>query len=95
MTEPDLGHPDIAALKWAKAQRCDTNTCVEVADAETAPVVFLRDSKNPDGPVLSFPAEDWEEWQNEVPAGRHRFQWAWKGAVDEEEQDGLGPKLAM
>jgi len=46
--------------KWIKAQRSQGQTnCVEVArvDADT---VAVRNSKNPDGPVLRFTQAEWE-----------------------------------
>ncbi len=45
---------------WIKAQRSQGQTnCVEVArvDADT---VAVRNSKNPDGPVLRFTQAEWE-----------------------------------
>jgi uncharacterized protein DUF397 len=57
-----------------KSSRCDSNTCVEVAfrrssqcdtygdacvEVAVGDVVLVRDSKNPDGPVLSFDASEW------------------------------------
>jgi hypothetical protein len=39
-------------LDWRKSGRCDSNACVEVA--MTAAGVAMRNSTNPDGPVLVF-----------------------------------------
>ncbi|MFC5748806.1 DUF397 domain-containing protein [Actinomadura rugatobispora] len=43
---------ELAALSWRKSSRSGENggNCVELADA--AGVVAVRDSKDPDGPVL-------------------------------------------
>lgn len=42
-----------AGLRFRKSSYSkDTPNCVEIADA--GPAVAVRDSKNPDGPVLSF-----------------------------------------
>jgi hypothetical protein len=35
----------------------DQGNCVEVADSTT--LIAIRDSKNPDGPVLTFTPADW------------------------------------
>ncbi len=44
---------DLKNAKWRKARRSLSNggECVELADAASA-VVAVRDSKDPDGPVL-------------------------------------------
>ncbi|WP_030171236.1 DUF397 domain-containing protein [Spirillospora albida] len=43
--------------------------CVEVA--ASAPAVAVRDSKNPDGPMLTFDAETWAAFTGMIKAGRH------------------------
>ena len=46
------------AGEWRKSSRStDQANCVEVAFA--GPAVAVRDSKNENGPVLAFPAENW------------------------------------
>lgn len=45
---------DLSTARWRKSSRSsDSNTCVEVAFAGQA--AALRDSKQADGPVLTFP----------------------------------------
>lgn len=39
-------------LAWRTAKDCNSSSCVEVAAAPGG--VAIRDSKDPDGPVLSF-----------------------------------------
>src|SRR5947209_12990159 len=54
MSTIDSGHSGIA---WRKAGRSVGNgECVEISAAHPG-VVSIRDSKNPEGPVLTYPAE--------------------------------------
>lgn len=57
----------VQTTQWRKSQRCDTNACVEVAliGADVA----LRDSKDPDGPVLRFTRQEWDAFVAGVGAG--------------------------
>jgi hypothetical protein len=49
----------VPALQWFKSSYSTNNgECVEVAF--TGNRVAARDSKNPSGPVLSFPAGAWQ-----------------------------------
>lgn len=49
---------DLRPLNWRKARRSQGNgDCVEVAAAGGR--VLVRDSKNPDGIVLGYPAGSW------------------------------------
>ncbi|HEY0699493.1 MAG TPA: DUF397 domain-containing protein [Micromonospora sp.] len=61
--------PQIAALgraTWRKSSRSgDLGACVEVAVA--GPVVGVRDSKDPTGPVLLFPAGAWAAFATAPP----------------------------
>ncbi|MCI2423584.1 DUF397 domain-containing protein [Saccharopolyspora sp. K220] len=47
-------------VRWRKSSRSgggNNDACVEVAFA--GPAVAVRDSKDPEGPVLAFPASSW------------------------------------
>ncbi|MBY8884039.1 DUF397 domain-containing protein [Streptomyces sp. PTM05] len=62
MTEP---------LHWFTSSHSDNGgDCVEVADAQDH--VLVRDSKNPHGPVLGFPAAAFAAFVSSVKAGELR-----------------------
>ncbi|WP_078962060.1 DUF397 domain-containing protein [Streptomyces hygroscopicus] len=52
--------PDLSVAAWRKSSYSnpDGGNCVEVAD-NLPGIVPVRDSKNPDGPVLIFPNDSW------------------------------------
>ncbi|MFI7235675.1 DUF397 domain-containing protein [Streptomyces cyaneofuscatus] len=58
-----MGSIDLTAATWRKSSYSnqDGGACLEVAD-DFAPVVPVRDSKNPHGPVLTFAAADWSSF---------------------------------
>jgi hypothetical protein len=45
------------ALDWRKSTRSDSGGCLEVA--LHGGIVLVRDSKHPDGPILSISARAW------------------------------------
>lgn len=45
-------------VEWHRSSRCAAGNCVEVAINPDG-TVSLRDSKNPDGPTLTYSREDW------------------------------------
>lgn len=57
---------DLSAARWRKSSYSDGNggNCVEIADNFS--VVPVRDSKNPDGPALVFPAAGWTTFVDAV-----------------------------
>ena len=68
METPDLSHAEwrkssrsggvnCVEVAWRKSSRSGGTNCVEVASM--APITAVRDSKNPDGPVLAFPVSSW------------------------------------
>lgn len=62
-------------LNWRKASYSTTNGggCVEVA-TNLPELVAIRDSNDPDGPVLVFTPADWQEFITGVKAGRYDGQ---------------------
>jgi hypothetical protein len=65
------GGNNCVEVKWKKAQRCGTSTCVEVAKVEDE--FWLRDSKDPNGPVLKFTMAEWDAFVQGVAAGEFNY----------------------
>jgi uncharacterized protein DUF397 len=60
--------PVLGGLAWRKAQLSVSNgACVELAPANG--MVALRDSKDPDGPVLMYTAAEWRAFLHGAKAG--------------------------
>lgn len=49
----------VEAAAWHKSTKCGGDGCVEVNNSEDG-VVALRDSKDPNGPVLKFNFHEWD-----------------------------------
>jgi hypothetical protein len=58
---------DIAGAQWRKSQRSGGNggNCVEVAD-NLPDAVHVRDSKDREGPVLTFSREAWRDFIEDI-----------------------------
>jgi Domain of unknown function (DUF397) len=54
-------------LVWRRSTKCDSGMCLEFAAAEGAALV--RDSKQSDGPRLSFGPGAWANFLADVKAG--------------------------
>ncbi|MFJ7250696.1 DUF397 domain-containing protein [Kitasatospora sp. NPDC098652] len=66
---------DLTGASWRKSSYSGANggACIEVADgiADTMPV---RDSKDPSGPALVFPAAAWQSFITAVRTGEFDAQ---------------------
>lgn len=63
------GGNNCVEVAFRTAERCGTSTCVEVARELGHPGARVRDSKDPDGPVLVFTENEWAEFIGGVKAG--------------------------
>ncbi|MGV9270835.1 DUF397 domain-containing protein [Kitasatospora sp. NPDC003701] len=60
---------DLACARWRKSSHSNNGgTCVEVT-ADFPGLVPVRDSKDPQGPALVFPAEAWQAFIAGVQSG--------------------------
>ncbi|MER7397122.1 DUF397 domain-containing protein [Streptomyces sp. NPDC000151] len=60
-----------SALSWTKSSYSGGNgACVEIA-VPTTEAIAVRDSKNPDGPRLTFDTAAWSTFVTEVGAGTY------------------------
>lgn len=63
-----LTEPGIRASVWRKARRSISNgDCVEVAAASHK--ILVRDSKNPNGAMLGYPAGSWRSFLSSAKRG--------------------------
>ena len=62
---------DLSRAEWRKASKSNSNggACVEVA-RDLPGIVAVRDSKDPDGPKLTFRPAGWQRFTANVKAGR-------------------------
>ncbi|GAA2147316.1 DUF397 domain-containing protein [Kitasatospora kazusensis] len=63
-------NPELPALAWRKSTFSGSQggDCIEVADGVPG-VMPVRDSKDPGGPALVFPADAWSAFVDGVKAG--------------------------
>ncbi|MBX6391140.1 MAG: DUF397 domain-containing protein [Frankia sp.] len=68
--------PANPASGWLRSSYCADHlpSCVEVAFGPTG--VFVRDSKDPDGPVLAFTQDEWTAFLLGAQAGEFEFRCA-------------------
>jgi hypothetical protein len=58
-------------IGWRKGRRCDTGQCVEAASVGDS--IAVRDSKDPDGPMLRFSRDEWNAFVASVRSGDFDF----------------------
>jgi len=58
--------------EWRRSGFCGSSACVEVATI--ADSFLVRDSKNPEGPVLSFDRTQWGAFMASMKTGSFDFQ---------------------
>ncbi len=63
---------DLSCVEWRKASYSGTNggSCVEVSTREVAGRRLVRDSKDPDGGVLTVAPREWKAFIASVKAGK-------------------------
>lgn len=65
---------DLTAAEWVRSSYSDANggQCLEFSRALTEPhgLVPVRDSKDPEGPALIFPAGGWSAFVSAVKRGQ-------------------------
>lgn len=65
---------DLTAVQWVKSSYSDGSggNCIEFSPALTTPhcLVPVRDSKDPSGPALLFPATNWTAFISAVKQGQ-------------------------
>jgi hypothetical protein len=62
------GEVDLSGAVWRKSTRSDSNSqCVQWAKVDG--IIAVRDSKDPDGPVLTFTQGEWEAFVGGVKDG--------------------------
>jgi hypothetical protein len=52
---------------WRKSTRCESGGCVEVAPVDGG--MAMRDSKDPDSPILRFAGAGWSDFIAAIRAG--------------------------
>ena len=66
-----MGNNDDSQRRWRKSALCSTSGCVEVAEERGQ--YLLRDSKDPEGPVLTFTRAEWDAFVAGVRSGDFEF----------------------
>jgi hypothetical protein len=62
---------DDQSIEWHRARGCDSGSCTEVAYADGA--YLVRNSTDPDGPILRFTPDEWAVFAQGVRDGDFDF----------------------
>jgi hypothetical protein len=58
--------PDLSSARWAKSRRsANGGNCVEIA-RNLPGIIAVRDSKNPNGPVLILTPAQWRTFTSQI-----------------------------
>jgi hypothetical protein len=57
---------DRSNLAWRKSSFSESGNCVEVAIEEESGIVYVRDSKTPNGAILAVSSSAWQEFANAI-----------------------------
>lgn len=63
---------EFTSTAWTKPQKCDNSSpsCVEVKRDKASGDFLVRDSKQIDGPVLSFSPDEWSAFGASIKDGQ-------------------------
>jgi Domain of unknown function (DUF397) len=57
----------VGDLSWRTARSCNGGHCVRIA--ASGDIVFVGDSKSPDGPILSYGRDEWATFTEGIRQG--------------------------
>jgi uncharacterized protein DUF397 len=60
-----------SSLAWERSAGCEGGSCVEATSLGGE--ILVRDSKDPDGPVLRFDRAEWDAFLRGIHEGQFRF----------------------
>lgn len=58
-------------VPWRISRACNAGTCVRVALESSSEIIFLGDSKHPDGPIHSYTRPEWVSFVERVKRGEY------------------------
>jgi hypothetical protein len=64
----EIGSIETFVPKWIESSFCDTSRCVSVATLD-GNLVGIRDTKQSDGPILTYTRDEWNAFVQGVRSG--------------------------